>query len=107
MLKLTTAGYLRPNGKNIHRQHDAKETDVWGVSPNEGFAVKLSTDEEKKWMEWRRDRDIVRPHDEHAADDANADGKVQEALQADAPLRRAIEFLESQIKGSSKQPAAA
>ena len=30
-LKLTTAGYRRPNGKNIHRFPDAKETDEWGV----------------------------------------------------------------------------
>lgn len=38
-LKLTTAGYWRPSGKNIHREKNAKETDEWGVSPNEGFAV--------------------------------------------------------------------
>jgi carboxyl-terminal processing protease len=106
MLKLTTAGYLRPNGKNIHRRHDAKETDEWGVSPNAGFVVKQSTDEEKKWMEWRRDRDIVRPHGEHDAE-ADDNGKTQEALKHDAPLQRAIEYIDSQLKSPAKSPAAA
>jgi hypothetical protein len=33
-MKLTTASYERPSGKNIHRFPDAKDTDDWGVSPN-------------------------------------------------------------------------
>lgn len=33
-LKLTTASYWRPNGKNIHRFPDAKDSDEWGVRPN-------------------------------------------------------------------------
>ncbi len=33
MLKLTTADYWRPSGKNIQRPRDAKEGDEWGVSP--------------------------------------------------------------------------
>ena len=33
VLKLTTASYCRPNGKNIHRFPDAKDTDEWGVMP--------------------------------------------------------------------------
>ena len=34
-LKLTTAGYIRPNGKNIHRSPDATEEDEWGVLPKD------------------------------------------------------------------------
>jgi carboxyl-terminal processing protease len=34
-LKLTTASYWRPSGKNIHRFPDSKETDDWGVRPND------------------------------------------------------------------------
>ena len=41
VLKLTVAGYHRPNGDNIHRFRDAKVTDKWGVSPNPGMEVKL------------------------------------------------------------------
>src|SRR5262249_46349963 len=39
-LKLTTATYTRPNGHNIHRFPDAKETDEWGVKPDDGMEVK-------------------------------------------------------------------
>jgi carboxyl-terminal processing protease len=35
ILKLTTASYWRPSGKNIHRLPDSKETDEWGVQPSE------------------------------------------------------------------------
>ncbi len=41
-LKLTTASYQRPSGENIHRFPDSKESDVWGVTPNDGFEVKYS-----------------------------------------------------------------
>src|SRR4029079_991063 len=36
-LKLTTASYQRPNGHNIHRFPDAKESDEWGVMPDKNF----------------------------------------------------------------------
>ena len=41
-LKLTTAGYRRPSGKNIDRFPDSKESDEWGVMPDQGYEVKLS-----------------------------------------------------------------
>ncbi len=59
-LKLTTAGYRRPSGKNIHRSKDAKDSDDWGVTPNEGYEVKLKTAQIAAIVKARRDRDIVR-----------------------------------------------
>ena len=44
-LKLTTAAYIRPNGHNIHRFPDSKETDEWGVMPDKGFELKLGDSE--------------------------------------------------------------
>ncbi len=35
-LKLTTSSYTRPNGHKIHRFPDDKETDEWGVKPDNG-----------------------------------------------------------------------
>ena len=58
-LKLTTAGYKRPNGKNIHRFPDASEKDEWGVAPNDGFDDKLSNGEMRTLIAVRHDRDIV------------------------------------------------
>src|SRR5205085_3738359 len=40
-LKLTTASYWRPSGKNIHRFPDSKEEDDWGVKPNKDFQAAL------------------------------------------------------------------
>lgn len=42
-LKLTTAHYYTPTGRNIHRLEDAKATDDWGIIPD--VMVKLSRDE--------------------------------------------------------------
>ena len=58
-LKLTTASYWRPSGKNIHRFPDAKETDEWGVMPDKGYEVKLSDAEMGELVRYRRDRDIL------------------------------------------------
>jgi len=58
-LKLTTAGYRRPNGKNIDKPPGAKEDDAWGVMPDPGFEVKLSPQELASLVENRRQRDIV------------------------------------------------
>jgi len=72
-LKLTTAGYLRPSGKNIHRFDDAEEGDEWGVMPDDGFEMRLGDAEIVGLMEGRRDRDIVRAHND--ADD-NPEGET-------------------------------
>ena len=58
-LKLTTASYWRPNGANIHRAPDAKDTDEWGVKPNPGLEVKLEAAERVRYLQWRKKRDIV------------------------------------------------
>jgi carboxyl-terminal processing protease len=82
-LKLTTASYHRPNGKNIHRFPDAKETDEWGVLPDDGFAVKLNQLQTEQMIRDRRDRDIL--VGKHAK--ALAAGKESEppAADKDAP----------------------
>lgn len=45
MLKITTELWLTPNGKNIHRWPTSKEADDWGVKPDEGFDVPMTTDQ--------------------------------------------------------------
>jgi carboxyl-terminal processing protease len=59
-LKLTTASYQRPSGKNIHRFPDSKESDEWGVMPDKGFELRLADGEMGDLMRYRRDRDILR-----------------------------------------------
>lgn len=61
-LKLTTAGYVRPSGKNIHRREGAADGDEWGVSPDAGFELKLSADENDAYLTDRRKRDAIVAH---------------------------------------------
>jgi carboxyl-terminal processing protease len=61
-LKLTTAAYHRPSGKNIHRFPDSKDSDTWGVMPDAGFDLRLSDHEEGLLLTDRQTRDVLRPH---------------------------------------------
>ncbi len=61
-LKLTTAAYHRPSGKNIHRFPDSKDSDVWGVMPDPGFDLRLSDHEQGLLLADRQERDVLRPH---------------------------------------------
>jgi carboxyl-terminal processing protease len=58
-LKLTTASYHRPSGKNIHRFPDAKEEDEWGVMPKADFLVKFSDEELEQYHDFRAEKDIL------------------------------------------------
>ena len=62
VLKLTTASYKRPSGKNIHKFPDAKDTDEWGVTPDAGYELKLSEREMYALLSERRQRDVLQPH---------------------------------------------
>jgi carboxyl-terminal processing protease len=58
VLKLTVASYYRPSGENIHRFKNARNSDKWGVSPDKGLEVKLTTREFMTWYLARRTRDM-------------------------------------------------
>jgi len=61
VLKLTTASFWRPSGKNIHRRGPRDENSGdWGVRPDEGNEVKLTEDEFKEMVRRRRERDVIR-----------------------------------------------
>jgi carboxyl-terminal processing protease len=106
-LKLTTAGYLRPNGHNIHRAPDAKETDEWGVMPDPGFEVKLDDKELASLFEYRRKRDILLVN--HSAKPKDGDpppaSVPQETKADDEPksdfvdrqLQKALEYLSGEL----------
>jgi carboxyl-terminal processing protease len=91
-LKLTTAGYLRPSGRNIHRFDCAKENEEWGVSPKEGYEVKLTDEEMSQLLAERRKRDaiVARP----AGDSESAAPTPIE----DAQLLKAVEYLKEQLQ---------
>jgi carboxyl-terminal processing protease len=58
-LKLTTAAYKRPSGKNIHRFPNSKDQDEWGVMPDLGYELGLNDKETRELLVDRRNRDVI------------------------------------------------
>jgi carboxyl-terminal processing protease len=132
-LKLTTASYWRPSGKNIHRFPDAKDEDEWGVRPNDGYEVKLPDEERLEYYKWRRDRDIIRrpgqappKKDEEKVKEsggpprepgvlprqpdrespkAGEGGKKAKGPFTDRVLEKALEYLRGEIRKAGNAPA--
>jgi len=81
ILRLTIAGFWRPNDKNIHRKDLAKETDEWGVSPTPGYEVKPDDDLAVAIAKQRRRRDALPPKNESADDETIVDPVLEKALE--------------------------
>jgi len=70
-LKLTTASYYRPSGENIHRFPGATEKDQWGVRPDDGYRVRLSSRELVMLLEDQRRRERITPPEEKEKDSSS------------------------------------
>ncbi len=102
-IKLTTASYWRPNGKNIHRRRGATDKDVWGVRPTPGLEVKLTPEQYQKLLEQRRARDVLRESDDNAVSAPKDLPKID-----DPQLQKAVDYLKSKMKANvAKTPKAA
>src|SRR5262249_52470957 len=102
-LKLTTASYWRPSGKNIHRFPDKKDfeaakidPDEWGVRPDKGFEVKRTDEERVEYMVDRAERDVVRAKPKPPA--KGKDGEPKKPF-VDRTLQEALEYLKGKVKG--------
>jgi carboxyl-terminal processing protease len=59
-IKLTTATYWRPNGKNIHKANTkGREEDEWGVTPDKGYVLKLSPRDQDALFDFQRAQEII------------------------------------------------
>lgn len=102
-LKLTTASYWRPSGRNIHRFPDSKEDDDWGVKPSKGYEVKLTDEERIEYFRWRRDRDIIRRPGQEPKAAENGEKKNGEKKEfRDKVLDKALEYIRSEIAKKDK-----
>jgi carboxyl-terminal processing protease len=98
-LKLTTATYWRPSGKNIHRFPESKPTDEWGVSPDTGYQLKLPLKDQIALAELQHEQEVIRRRDappKQAKDDKPAF--------KDKQLDMALRYLRDQIKLASRVP---
>ena len=110
-MKLTTASYCRPSGKNIHRFPDSKESDVWGVMPDAGYDLRLSDGEMSSLVTDRQQRDILHPHpavERKSAGSAHRPAKEQAAAPGHpgAEVRQSASEAPEDASGA-KQPASA
>jgi carboxyl-terminal processing protease len=96
-LKLTTASYHRPSGKNIHRFPKMGEDEEWGVKPNEGFEVKWEDSDFRGYRDYRADRDVLR-----------MSGVPAESSFLDTQLKKGVDYLTEQLaKAPAEEKAAA
>jgi len=93
-LKLTTASYHRPSGKNIHRFPGAKDEDEWGVMPDEDYRIRLSDRELEQLHLQLSDRELFKPGEEE-------EEKPEGEGFTDRQLAKAVEYLSSKIDGTT------
>ncbi|MFW6124623.1 MAG: S41 family peptidase [Pirellulales bacterium] len=91
-LKLTTAQYIRPSGRNIDRKIGLSDQDDWGVRPSPGMNVEVDEKEYTDWRVWRLRRNIP--------GDGQQKPEVDEDLAdfVDRQRHRAVEWLQEQIE---------
>ncbi|HLJ91902.1 MAG TPA: S41 family peptidase [Gemmataceae bacterium] len=97
-LKLTTASYWRPSGKNIHRFPDSKESDEWGVRPDPGYEVVLKEDERIDYLYYRRDRDIVPGKAVPSKPKTDKEKRSEKKPFEDRTLNKALDYLRGRIE---------
>jgi C-terminal peptidase prc len=91
-LKLTTASFWRPNGKNLNKAStDGKDEDEWGVTPDSDYIIKLS----------RKERDDLQEYLLKVERIARRDKPAKETKEfKDRQLDTALEYLRSRVKES-------
>jgi len=99
-LKLTTASYWRPSGKNIHRLKEATDEDEWGVRPDPGFEVTLTDEQADGIRQRRRDKDIgatSKPAPDAAQNKEASEPAEPPKPAGDPQLQKALEYLQPQL----------
>lgn len=93
-LRLTTATYWRPSGKNIHRHVDDDADAEWGVQPLPGDLIKLTPEKTREMWLQRRERDVL------------PNSQTERPTVDDAQLKHAVEYLKQVISPKTDEKAA-
>jgi carboxyl-terminal processing protease len=96
-LLVTTAAYYRPSGKNLAKRLTSGRDDAdWGVRPEKGFALRLSSQERAALHEHLRRLEII----------PRRDGAVKEATPRvrDRQLETALAYLRRQVEKADAAP---
>ena len=91
-IKLTTATFWRPSGKNLNKASTSgKDEDTWGVTPD--TVIKLSAKERRDLAEYQRNLETIERPDRR--------GKQKNDFK-DRQLEAALQYLRGQIKLAAK-----
>jgi carboxyl-terminal processing protease len=85
-LKLPVATYYRPNGRNMNRFPDAKDSDEWGVTPDSGYEVALTDEELKQYEKECAARAVL-----------NSEATPKSGFE-DRQLQKALEYVQAQLE---------
>jgi len=100
-LKLTTASFWRPNGKNLNKASTSgKEGDEWGVTPDKGYLVKLENRERDQLQKAQHDAEIIPRRDlppKEKEKEAKSDFR-------DRQLESALDYVRGLIRTASRTP---
>jgi carboxyl-terminal processing protease len=88
-VKLTTATFWRPSGKNLARDRKSKEEDDWGVRPHPDYTLKLEPGERAQLIEHLRQAEVIPPREPVKTE-------PQEPF-TDRQLQMAVDFLKRQV----------
>jgi carboxyl-terminal processing protease len=94
-MRLTTATYWRPSGKNIHRHKNDDESAQWGVRPKPEDMIEIEMERYQAIFKQRLERDVLQPGE--AGDNNSID---------DPFIERAIELLEGTAQDEIPRAAA-
>lgn len=95
-IKLTTATYWRPSGKNINKSSTkGSEDEDWGVLPEKPYLLKLTPKERDELAEHLRDAEVIQRRD-------IAPKEPKSAFQ-DKQLDMALEYLRGLIKKTASR----
>jgi C-terminal peptidase prc len=108
-IKLTTATFHRPNGKNLNKSSikdydkmakDELEKLDWGVRPDAGYVIKLDPKERFDLDVHLREREVIPRRDAPPKDPKDVKPEFK-----DRQLETALDYLRAQIKTAAQAPA--
>jgi len=103
-VKLTAEVWLTPNGRNIHRWPTSKDTDEWGVTPDTGLDVKLTSEDRRQHMLVLNQLDKIKPKGE--APKPGPDEPKLDPNYKDKILEKALEHLRKKlVMGPERKPS--
>lgn len=94
-LKITAAKYYLPNGRNIARE---KDSIIWGVDPDPGYAVPMTDEIYGTMLQARREYEIIREEVSHEGQDWSDPNWIKENI-SDFQLAAALEAIQTRLKG--------